>query len=103
MVELGLRHHMKYRNFKCFIEINLLNEDKESSYTPQGHDCCCQRNTGDGIEIGKMREHKMGRGEDHDKVSKLDIFAIFADQIMEFLERFPSSNHVNYVHSNLDN
>ena len=52
---------------------------------PQGHDCCSQRNTGNGVEVGKVGEHKMDRGIDHDEVGKLDVFAVFAHQTVEFM------------------
>ena len=42
--------------------------------------------TRDGVEVGKMGENEMNRCKDHDEVSKLDILAIFAHQIVEFLQ-----------------
>ncbi|KAL6973468.1 hypothetical protein U1Q18_027653, partial [Sarracenia purpurea var. burkii] len=50
-----------------------------------------------------MGEPKMRRGKDHDKVGELDIFARSSThQVMDFLERRPSGNHINYVPPNLN-
>ena len=48
-----------------------------------------------------MRENEMDRGEGHDEVGKLDVFAIFALQVMEFLQWLASGDHVDCVHTHL--
>lgn len=69
---------------------------------PEGHDCCCQRNTGDGIEIREMGKDEMDRSKDHDEVGEFNLLALTANQIVEFLEGCSSGNHVDYVDANFD-
>lgn len=64
---------------------------------PQGHDSGDERDAGDGVEIGEMREKEVNRAKDHDEVSCSNGFAVGADSVMELLQRFASSDHVNYV------
>ncbi|CAL5370455.1 unnamed protein product [Camellia sinensis] len=45
---------------------------EEARAVPQGHDCCSQRHTRDGVEVWKMGEHEMDRGKNHDEVGQLD-------------------------------
>lgn len=41
----------------------------------------------------------MSRCNDHDEIGKVDVFAVFANRVMKFLEGLTSGDHVNYVHS----
>ena len=53
---------------------------------PEGHDCCCQRHSGYGVEVGEMGKNKMNRGKDHDKIGELDVSftLITANYIMKY-------------------
>lgn len=53
---------------------------------PQGHDCRCQGDTRDGVEVGKVRQHKVNRGKNHDEIGKFYGLAGTADGVMELLQ-----------------
>lgn len=69
---------------------------------PQGHDSSSKRDTGDGIEIGKMRENKMNRSKYHNEISLFDLGARRAEGVIEFLQGLATSNHIHNINTDLN-
>lgn len=60
------------------------------------HDGSGQRDTGDGVEVGEMREEEMDATEDDGEVAEPHRL-VGADHVVDFLEGSAAGDHVDYV------
>ena len=69
---------------------------------PDRHDGGSEGDSGDGVEVGELGEHKVDGGEDHDEVGELEVLAVaVADDVVELLEGLAAGDHVNDVEAHL--
>jgi hypothetical protein len=59
--------------------------------------------SGDGVEVGELRERELDGGEDHDPEGEADVLApAVAEEVVHLLERLPAGDHVDDVGADLD-
>lgn len=68
----------------------------------QGHHGGTEGNAGDRVEVGEMAKEEVNRAENQDPYCGADRLAVFAQQLMHFLQRLPSRDHVHDTRPDLD-